>query len=355
MCVFERERNEAVSISLDDNPNLAKTEIGPKFEETEKPINNEIYLKNDHLRYEVKMEDLKELMQLKGSEAVEKLNEKFAGAATLATNLKSNLQTGISGEKADMDWRAETYGRNEIPPQPSKSIFRLALEACRDTTLIMLMICAVVSIGLSFYHPSTSDASNTNFRLTSAQKEQNLEWIEGVAIIVAVALVVFVTAFNDWRKERQFRGLQDKIESDNLTHVVRSGQVTQVHITNLLVGDICCIKYGDTIPADGVVVEASDLKLDEASLTGETDLVNKDTTQNVVILSGTHVMEGSGRFLVLAVGVNSQTGIIMTLLGAAPEENKSEKNKKDDKKKKNKKKSKKGIRFFTSFVELSLY
>lgn len=80
---------------------------------------------------------------------------------------------------------------------------------------------------------------------------------------------------------------------------------------------MCLIKYGDLVPADGVVVHASDLKIDESSLTGETDLIRKSNTENITILSGTHVMEGSGQFMVLAVGVHSQSGIIMTLLGAA--------------------------------------
>jgi Ca2+ transporting ATPase len=353
MCVFERGKDDVVSINMDDHPNLNKIEMGINLDYNEQPVKFVSKTNIDIIQLDVKMEDLKELMQLKGVEAVEKLNHKYSGAEMLAKMLKTSFKTGISGEKEDMNWRADTYGRNEIPAQPSKSIFRLAFEACRDPTLIMLMICAVISIGLSFYHPSTSDDSKKNFRLGAGQKEQNLEWIEGVAIIVAVALVVCVTAFNDWRKERQFRGLQDKIESDNLTSVVRNGQVTQIHIKSLLVGDICCVKYGDTIPADGVVVEASDLKIDEASLTGETDLVKKDTTQNVVILSGTHVMEGSGQFLVLAVGVNSQTGIIMTLLGATQEESKSAKDKKKDAKKK--KNLKKGNIFSSFYSQTYLF
>ena len=67
-------------------------------------------------------------------------------------------------------------------------------------------------------------------------------------------------------------------------------------------------------------MQASDLKIDESSLTGETDLIKKNVDDNLTILSGTHVMEGSGHFMVLAVGLNSQTGIIMTLLGATQEE-----------------------------------
>ena len=114
----------------------------------------------------------------------------------------------------------------------------------------------------------------------------NLEWIEGVAILVAVLVVVFVTAFNDWRKERQFRGLQNKIEKDQQTSVIRDNRVQQIPVTELVVGDLCFIKYGnsfsarsnrfskknsfsgDLLPADGLIVQSSDLKIDESSITG---------------------------------------------------------------------------------------
>lgn len=72
----------------------------------------------------------------------------------------------------------------------------------------------------------------------------NLEWVEGVAILVAVLVVVLVTAFNDWRKERQFRGLQSKVEKDQQASVVRDGRIQQIPVTDLVVGDLCFIKYG---------------------------------------------------------------------------------------------------------------
>ncbi|NXU25681.1 AT2B1 ATPase, partial [Thalassarche chlororhynchos] len=74
---------------------------------------------------------------------------------------------------------------------------------------------------------------------------------------------------------------------------------------------------GDLLPADGVLIQGNDLKIDESSLTGESDHVKKCT----------HVMEGSGRMVVTAVGVNSQTGIIFTLLGAGGDEEEKEKEK----------------------------
>ena len=74
--------------------------------------------------------------------------------------------------------------------------------------------------------------------------ESKAGWIEGTAIMAAVIAVVFVTAFNDWRKERQFRGLQAQIESEQRLSVIRNGEVVQILIKEIVVGDICQVKYG---------------------------------------------------------------------------------------------------------------
>lgn len=121
----------------------------------------------------------------------------------------------------------------------------LAFEAMQDTTLIMLIICSIISIGLSFYHPSDEGSLGmasmgeeyalvVNASAGSTASSDNLEWVEGAAILIAVIVVVFVTAFNDWRKEKQFRGLKDRIEADNHASVVRGGVVKQVTYQNLI-------------------------------------------------------------------------------------------------------------------------
>jgi len=71
-----------------------------------------------------------------------------------------------------------------------------------------------------------------------------LEWIEGLAIIVAVVVVVLVTALNDWSKERQFRDLKSSVSRQHTFCVVRDAQPTQLAVADIVVGDICVIKYG---------------------------------------------------------------------------------------------------------------
>lgn len=159
-----------------------------------------------------------------------------------------------------------------------------------------------------------------------------------MAILGTVAIVVLITAVNNYKKEKQFRGLQNKIQDENKYSVIRQNKVKEIFVGDIVVGDICQVKYGDLIPADGIIIQSNDLKVDESSLTGESDHVKKGENSDPMLLSGTHVMEGSGKMLVTAVGVNSQVGIIFTLLGAAAEDAKKEKKqrkkKKDDEEKK---------------------
>jgi len=76
------------------------------------------------------------------------------------------------------------------------------------------------------------------------ESESEASSIEGVAILVAVLVVVLVTAFNDWRKEKQFRGLQSRIEHEHRFATIRGGELVQIPVGDIVVGDICQIKYG---------------------------------------------------------------------------------------------------------------
>ena len=76
----------------------------------------------------------------------------------------------------------------------------------------------------------------------AVEEDEHPAWIEGAAILIAVVIVVLVTAFNDWSKEKQFRGLQDRIEGEQVFSVIRGGQTAQVQIGNLVVGDILQVR-----------------------------------------------------------------------------------------------------------------
>ncbi|XP_028680148.1 plasma membrane calcium-transporting ATPase 2 isoform X7 [Erpetoichthys calabaricus] len=278
--------------------------------------------------------ELRSIMELRGTEAVVKIQEDYGDTEGICRRLKTSPTEGLSGQAADIEKRTEVYGQNFIPPKKPKTFLQLVWEALQDVTLIILEIAAIISLGLSFYQPpgQNNEACGTVAAGAEDEGESQAGWIEGAAILLSVACVVLVTAFNDWSKEKQFRGLQSRIEQEQKFTVVRGGQVIQIPVAEIIVGDIAQVKYGDLLPADGILLQGNDLKIDESSLTGESDHVRKSVDKDPMLLSGTHVMEGSGRMVVTAVGVNSQTGIIFTLLGAGSEEEekKEKKAKKQD-------------------------
>ncbi|XP_017341842.1 plasma membrane calcium-transporting ATPase 3b isoform X3 [Ictalurus punctatus] len=282
----------------------------------------------------VTLEELRSLMELRGAEALQKIQETYGDTEGLCHRLKSSTTDGLSDNPVDLEKRAQTFGQNFIPPKKPKTFLQLVWEALQDVTLIILEIAAIISLGLSFYQPPGEESDACGDVAAGAEDEGEAEagWIEGAAILLSVICVVLVTAFNDWSKEKQFRGLQSRIEQEQRFAVVRNGNVIQIPVADMVVGDMAQVKYGDLLPTDGILIQGNDLKIDESSLTGESDHVRKSVDKDPMLLSGTHVMEGSGRMLVTAVGVNSQTGIIFTLLGAGEgeEEKKEKKAKKQD-------------------------
>ncbi|KAF7490219.1 Plasma membrane calcium-transporting ATPase 2 [Sarcoptes scabiei] len=157
-------------------------------------------------------------------------------------------------------------------------------------------------------------------------EENRYGFIESLAILISIIIIVLVTAFSEYSKEIKFRALQKRLEKENKINVLRNGNIYEIPISDLVVGDICIINYGnnrsyttesDIIPADGILLECNELKIDESTMTGESDLVTKQLDRNIILYAGTNVMEGSGKMIVIAVGPNSQTGQIYALLKAS--------------------------------------
>lgn len=276
--------------------------------------------------------DLRKLMELRAADAVTQISAHYGGVQNICDRLKTSPVEGLSGNPTDLEKRRLVFGQNVIPPKKPKTFLELVWEALQDVTLIILEIAAIISLVLSFYRPPGGDNEVCGQTTSGPEEDEEAEtgWIEGAAILTSVIIVVLVTAFNDWSKEKQFRGLQSRIELEQKFCIIRNGQLIQLPVAEIVVGDIAQIKYGDLLPADGILIQGNDLKIDESSLTGESDHVKKSLDKDPMLLSGTHVMEGSGRMVVTAVGINSQTGIIFTLLGAS-EEDEEEKKKKSKK------------------------
>ena len=247
------------------------------------------------------------------------------------TSLSQLLLPFLGQQKPDNHYadRRRIFGENCLPERKSKSLLALAWIALQDRVLILLSVAAAVSLALGLYR--TFDGHHEEG--TGAR----VEWAEGVAIIVAILVVVIVGALNDWQKERRFCVLNKKKEERYIT-VIRSGKPAKVSVHDVLVGDVMILEQGDVIPVDGVLIQGYNVSCDEASSTGESDVVKKlpaeavsralqrepDTCDGMVakidpfLLSGARVVDGVGTYLVTAVGPHSSYGRTMMALRNDP-------------------------------------
>ncbi|KAJ5341137.1 hypothetical protein N7541_010261 [Penicillium brevicompactum] len=219
-----------------------------------------------------------------------------------------------SGSGSPYEDRVRVFSQNKLPARKSNGFFKLFWIAYNDKIIILLTIAAVVSLSLGIYE--TVDAGS------------GVDWVEGVAICVAILIVTVVTAANDWQKERQFAKL-NKRNDDREVKVVRSGKSSMLSVYDLMVGDVLHLEAGDSIPADGVLITGHGVKCDESSATGESDQMKKtpghEVWQQIVagkatkkldpfLISGSNVLEGVGTYLVTSVGPYSTYGRILLSL-----------------------------------------
>ncbi|KAJ6093228.1 hypothetical protein N7486_008517 [Penicillium sp. IBT 16267x] len=210
--------------------------------------------------------------------------------------------------------RTRIFGQNKLPARKSTGFFKLFWMAYNDKIIILLTIAAVISLSLGIYE-TVSDGTG-------------VQWVEGVAICVAILIVTVVTAANDWQKERQFAKL-NKRNDDRDVKVVRSGRSMMVSVYEIRVGDVLHLEPGDSIPADGILITGHGVKCDESSATGESDQMKKtdgnEVWQQIIegratkkldpfMISGSKVLEGVGTYLVTSVGPYSTYGHIMLSL-----------------------------------------
>ncbi|KAJ8449825.1 hypothetical protein Cgig2_001481 [Carnegiea gigantea] len=190
---------------------------------------------------------------------------------------------------------SDVYGPNKYTEKRPRGFWTFVWEAFQDLTLIILMVCAVVSIGVGI---GTEGLPKGMY--------------DGLGILVSVFLVVLVTAISDYNQSLQFRRL-DKEKKKIFVQVTRDGRRQKTSIYDLVVGDIVHLSIGDIIPADGIFISGYNLLIDESSLSGESEQMYVDH-KRPFLLSGTKVQDGSAKMLVTAVGMRTEWGHLMETL-----------------------------------------
>jgi Ca2+-transporting ATPase len=218
--------------------------------------------------------------------------ENLGGADELAHRLGTNAETGLRATQVTAS--REKFGRNEFPESPMSSYLELLFGALSDTTLIILMLAAAVSLIIG----------------CATELEAN-GWIDGTAIFIAVILVSNIAAGNDYSKQLQFRALEQSSQEDERTSILRDGAIERLNPKELVVGDIIIFQAGDLVPADCVMMDSNVVKSNESSLTGEPDDIAKSRIKDPFLLSSCTITEGETcKAMVIGVGLNSQWGKI---------------------------------------------
>ena len=236
----------------------------------------------------------------------------LAANALATVILRSKPEEGITNDKSDIDFRREAFGTNAITPKKLDSFLKLCWEAVQDFVLIMLIVLGIIGIVVETTIGVDEAAGETCGHC----------WFEGAAILAAVLIVVLVSATIDYRKQFAFVRLTRSLYETNTKMVIRDGRQLSVIDDDIVVGDILSVNAHNlaSIPADCIVLGPpvnGGIIMDESSLTGESVLITKNPGD--IILSGTTVVQGSGKLLVIAVGINSVAGKIKARVYEATE------------------------------------
>ncbi|XP_071724410.1 calcium-transporting ATPase 10, plasma membrane-type-like isoform X2 [Rutidosis leptorrhynchoides] len=218
--------------------------------------------------------------------------QNFGGVKGLAEKLKTSPDKGIPEDESNILDRKNVFGSNTYPRKKGRSFWNFLFDACRDTTLIILMVAAAASLALGIK--------------TEGIKEG---WYDGGSIALAVIIVIVVTAISDYKQSLQFQNLNEEKQNIQL-EVVRGGRRVKISIFDIVVGDVIPLKIGDQVPADGVLISGHSLCIDESSMTGESKIVCKDQ-KSPFLMSGCKVADGYGTMLATSVGIHTEWGLLM--------------------------------------------
>ena len=220
----------------------------------------------------------------------------------LLSNLDSNLDSGLTSNEVNL--RLEKYGTNDLKEENKKSFFSKIVAQFSDFLILILIAAAIISVFVG-------------------------EAQDAMVILAIVIVNAFLGIYQEGRAEKALDALK-KMSSPN-AKVVRNGSIEVVPANTLVPGDIVALDAGDIIPADLRLMESSNLKIEEASLTGESVPVEKNSNSifdeevslgdrhNMAFMS-TAVTYGRGKGIVVGTGHDTEIGKIATMIQSFEDE-----------------------------------
>ena len=240
--------------------------------------------------------------------------KEYGGSEGIMAKLKTDPKRGIDKK----DDRENDFGSNKVFVEPVPPFCSYVCEALEDLMVRILIIAAIVQIVLG----------------ATLGEDPAKDWIDGLSIIIAILVVTLVGSITNYQKETKFHELNTVQNEGTKYKVIREGKPIEMKSDDILVGDLINIMVGDILPSDLILIEGNGIKMDESSLTGESDTLRKESYEKCLqiqnesqsskipsplMLSGTNCVEGTGLAIVLAVGDHSQKGIIRRTVDNAQE------------------------------------
>ena len=223
--------------------------------------------------------------------------------------LKTDKRGGLA--KQEVENRQKEYGKNELKEKPKETILVRFIKQFNDFMIIILIIASIISAGVSYMQGEN-------------------DYIDSIIIIAIVVLNAIMGVIQETKAEKSIEALQKM--TPRKSKVIREGKTEEINAEDLVPGDIVILEAGNYVPADSRIIEAHNLKIEESSLTGETEAVTKDAEMickkdvplgdrlNMAYMS-TIIVNGHGMAIVTDIGMNTKVGQIANMIieNEAPE------------------------------------
>ena len=197
----------------------------------------------------------------------------------------------------------QKYGENLLTSPTKEPMWKRFITKFEDPLIIILLVAGILSIAISFYE-------------YYGLHEGTEVFFEPVGIFIAILLATGMAFFFEEKANKAFSVL-NQVNDEEPVEVIRNGNTTQITKREVVVGDVVRLNTGSEVPADGTLLQAISLNIDESSLTGEpichksthkADFDKDATFPTNYVLRGTKVMEGHGLFRVEKIGDNTENG-----------------------------------------------
>jgi len=193
--------------------------------------------------------------------------------------------------------KQKQFGKNEIKRTKKANTWKIFLSQFTSPLIILLVLAASISFFIGYLPGQTSNLFDT------------------VLILIIVLITGLSGFFQEYKAERSIEALQ--YYSIPNVQVVRDGHVAEVSVINLVVGDIVLLEAGDIVPADALILESYNLKIDESILTGESEVVERKNNEEIFMDTSIHV--GNAKIEILKIGMQTKIGQIANALQSIEE------------------------------------